>query len=308
MSKKANRRITGHGQYRLALSEWNRAALKKRNGQTVLLVHGYPDNRAVWDSVAKLLAQHFHVVSYDVRGAGQSDVPRKKRDYRLDVLRQDLLAVIKATSSDKPVHLVGHDWGSIQSWEAVTAADARNHIASFTSISRPCLDHIGYRLRAELGDRSLHGLTTAGLQVLRSWYVFAMQLPLLAPTVWRLGLDKQWPSLLKRLESKDGLASVISPSQRRDGIHGVNLYRANVMPRLLRPRERYTNVPVQLIVPTQDPFVGLDLYKGLDQWVTELHRVDVAAGHWLPLSDPQTVATHVAEFISQTSAVQSKAA
>lgn len=35
---------------------------------TVVLVHGYPDSKEVWSDVAVRLAEHWHVVLYDVRG------------------------------------------------------------------------------------------------------------------------------------------------------------------------------------------------------------------------------------------------
>jgi len=53
---------------------------------TVVLVHGYPDDHTVWDGVVGELKQHARVVTYDLRGAGQSDVPAKVADYRLDVV------------------------------------------------------------------------------------------------------------------------------------------------------------------------------------------------------------------------------
>ncbi|MFC7612955.1 alpha/beta fold hydrolase [Actinokineospora soli] len=42
---------------------------------TVLLVHGYPDTHRMWDGVAARLAEDYHVVRYDVRGAGASSAP-----------------------------------------------------------------------------------------------------------------------------------------------------------------------------------------------------------------------------------------
>ena len=59
----------------------------------VLLVRGYPDTHRVWDQVSASLAERFHVVSYDVRGAGQSDTPADLRGYRLDQLADDLFAM-----------------------------------------------------------------------------------------------------------------------------------------------------------------------------------------------------------------------
>jgi pimeloyl-ACP methyl ester carboxylesterase len=41
---------------------------------TVVCVHGYPDNHTLWDGVVAELALRYHVVSYDVRGAGESSM------------------------------------------------------------------------------------------------------------------------------------------------------------------------------------------------------------------------------------------
>src|SRR5687767_11707346 len=80
---------------------------------TLLLVHGYPDTSAVWADVAARLRDRYHVVTYDVRGAGASGAPEGRRGYTLDLLVADLAAVADAVSPHRPVHLVGHDWGSI---------------------------------------------------------------------------------------------------------------------------------------------------------------------------------------------------
>ena len=106
---------------------------------TVLLVHGYPDTHRVWDQLAAELDADHHVVRYDVRGAGQSGAPADLRGYRLDQLADDMFAVADAVSADRAVHVVGHDWGSIQAWHAVTDPRAAMRIASFTTamITRP---------------------------------------------------------------------------------------------------------------------------------------------------------------------------
>ena len=41
----------------------------------VVLVHGYPDNRSVWDLVVDDLEHDHRVATYDVRGAGESTAP-----------------------------------------------------------------------------------------------------------------------------------------------------------------------------------------------------------------------------------------
>lgn len=262
--------------------------------ETVILVHGYPDNHHVWKTVVTDLARDFHVVTYDVRGAGESPEPPDTGDYSLPYLALDLQAVMDTVSPNQPVHLVAHDWGSIQSWEAVTDPALQTRIASFTSISGPCLDHMGIWLRNRLTRPSLEGWRQLMMQALRSWYIFLFHLPG-AGALWRLGLGRLWPALLKLFESTD---AVRTSTQSGDGYHGVRLYRANMLRRLLFPRERYTRVPVQLILPSQDKFVGPDIFSELSQWVPALWVRRIDAGHWLPLQSPQWLAQTIRDFVT----------
>src|SRR5262249_57853863 len=146
---------------------------------TVLLVHGYPDDQAVWDRVVPLLADRYRVVTYDVRGAGRSGAPRDRRRYVLPVLAADLVAVLDAVSPAAPVHLVGHDWGACQLWEPVTRPELAPRIASFTAISGPCLDHAAAWMRDRL--RRPRGWPLAAGQLARSWYLLFFPLPLPHP-------------------------------------------------------------------------------------------------------------------------------
>ena len=57
---------------------------------TVLLLHGFPDTGRVWDEVAEHLAERFHVVTYDVRGAGASTALEGPENYRMEFLLEDL--------------------------------------------------------------------------------------------------------------------------------------------------------------------------------------------------------------------------
>lgn len=263
------------------------------NNETVVLVHGYPDTHAVWDGVAELLALDFHVVTFDVRGAGNSAAPGALTDYRLECFSEDLKAVLDTVSPDRPVHLVGHDWGSIHSWESVTSPQFKGRIASFTSISGPCLDHMGFWLRDRLSRPTLSNLSAFFRQMLSSWYIFFFHLPG-AGLIWKLGVASLWPRLLRWTES---IHTKASATQSRDGWQGVSMYRANMLPRLLFPRERYAQAPVQLLIPMRDNFVCTQIFSALKRWIPQLSVRQLAAGHWLPLKNPLAVASAVTEFI-----------
>lgn len=277
--------VTARDGIRLALYTWGDI-----DKPTIVLVHGYPDSARIWKQVAEKLANDFHVVAYDVRGAGASAKPARLRDYRLDCLSADLCAVIDKASPDRPVHLVAHDWGSIQTWESVTNPKLRTRIASYTSLSGPCLDHVGFWLRQQLRERHFGKLAR---QARHSWYIAAFHLPLLAPLAWKLG-GGRWPAFIARLE---GTSIEPDPLQVDNGRQGIALYRANMLPRLLHPRNRFTEVPVLLLVARKDPFVRPDLYIGLERWVPQLEREDLELGHWSPLSQPTLIAERVTAFV-----------
>ncbi|MBB5960304.1 pimeloyl-ACP methyl ester carboxylesterase [Saccharothrix tamanrassetensis] len=257
-----------------------------RSAPTVVLVHGYPDTHRVWDGIAEILAEEFHVVTYDVRGAGASDRPRGLAAYRLPVLARDLFAVADAVSPGEPVHVVAHDWGSIQSWEAVTTPGAR--IASYTSISGPCLDHVGYlmRRRPTIGQVK---------QLLHSWYIVAFHLPFVAPFVWRRFIGPRWEQLMRGV---GGAKAHVGPTIVDDGVHGMSLYRANFIPRIRSPRERRTDVPVQLVQLLKDKFVTAAVLEDLEHWAPNLRRRVLDASHWAPITHARPLARLVADHVT----------
>ncbi|MCP2260271.1 Short-chain dehydrogenase [Streptoalloteichus tenebrarius] len=277
-------RVVESGGVRLAVREEG-----DPSAPTVLLVHGFPDNSSLWDGVAERLRDRFHVVRYDVRGTGRSDRPEGREAYRLDRLAADVVSVTRAVSPDRPVHLVGHDWGSIQAWEAVTEPEHQHLFASYTSISGPCLDHLGHWLRDRL--RRPGGRADALRQGLRSWYVYAMHVPVLPELAWRHVLGPAWARALGRR----GAAGTETLTE--DALHGVELYRANILERLRAPRERRTSVPVQLLVPERDPFVSPAALDDVPRWCDRVWRRDLPAGHWVPRSRPEVVARAVTELI-----------
>jgi pimeloyl-ACP methyl ester carboxylesterase len=279
----STRRVRSKG-VALAVREYG-APAEQAGTAHVVLVHGYPDSQEMWRPVAHRLSDAgMHVITYDVRGAGASDVPTRTDEYRAELLVDDLVAVLESTVPDgRPVHLVGHDWGSVQLWEAVLAETddprLRGRIASFTSVSGPALEHLSYLLRHPRG-RELRVLRQLG----HSWYVLAFQVPVLPELAWRVA---------SRVTGRPALA--------RDAANGVNLYRANL--RRVAPRRplRRTDVPVLAVLPRRDPFLTDLAVEDLDRLCGDVRIVRPDTGHWLPRTDPDELAALVADHVRRQS-------
>jgi pimeloyl-ACP methyl ester carboxylesterase len=270
------------GDVRLAVKTWG----ERVGREALVLVHGFPDTSAVWDPIAELLAERYFVVTYDVRGAGASTAPHGERGYVLARLSADVAAVIDATC-DRPVHLVGHDWGSVQGWECATDEHGfGGRLRSFTSISGPPLDHLGHWMREQ-------PRRVVAAQLVKSWYVGAFHLPG-ARLVWRV-LGGGWPAVVERLEG----AHASPGDRRRDGARGISLYRANVAPHLVRPRERTTQLPVQLVVATRDRFIDPRVLDGIERCAPRTWRREIDAGHWSVLEPAARFAGWMHEWVER---------
>ncbi|MCQ1948242.1 alpha/beta fold hydrolase [Arthrobacter sp. zg-Y1116] len=239
---------------------------------SILLVHGYPDDHHVFDGVVERLAADRHVITYDTRNAGASRVTGNAADrgslapYRLELLVEDLYAVLNATGTGR-VHLVGHDWGSIQGWAAIQDPRAQGRILSYTSISGPDLGHFRRWFSTRL--RSPRLWPQALSQALRSWYVAAFHVPVLPDVAWKYLLTPRYEKYAGR---KIG----------DSGVRGLQLYRANMFRSGGAVPDGGYPGPVQVVVPVRDPFLSPKLVSGLDSRFPRVEVREVAAGHWWP--------------------------
>ncbi|MQY20587.1 SDR family oxidoreductase [Nocardia macrotermitis] len=283
-------RIVRNGEFELAVYEYGDPA-----AETVVLVHGWPDDHHLWDRVIPLLAGRFHVIAYDTRGHGRSTRTSRTSDYRLDAFAGDFFAVADAVSPERPVHVLAHDWGSVQMWEAVCEPRAEARIASFTSVSGPNLDHMGKWMRAKLSRGAAWGPFT---QLLSSAYTFLFMTPGVPRLVLRpLSAATIWQRFVGLMNETAPSNVRLGPRFQEDFFDGMRIYRANIVQRLVNSRDRFTEVPVQLVIARRDVAVRPAGYDDAPQWTSRLWRREVAGGHWLPFSHPELLATATTELV-----------
>ncbi|NYE37604.1 pimeloyl-ACP methyl ester carboxylesterase [Nocardioides cavernae] len=238
----------------------------------VVLVHGWPDTHRLWLPLAGLLAADLRVVVYDTRGMGLSTCDAPASAFALPRLAADLMAVVDDASPDRPAHVVGHDWGSVQAWEAVCEPGADERIASFTSLSGPNLDHVSAWVRRTVRRPSAVSVASLVGQAMSSSYVPFLVSPLAPPVLrWAAGPD---------------------------AASGLRYYRGNLHAGVRPPRERRTRVPVLQVALTRDPAIREGALAASDPWCEDLRRVHLPAGHWAPRTHAPAVAEAVRDHVA----------
>lgn len=90
-----------------------------------LFLHGFPEYGGAWDYVLPHFADAMFAAAPDQRGYGLSSRPAGVDAYRAQHLARDMLALADALAPDKPIHLVGHDWGASIAYMMAFLAPAR---------------------------------------------------------------------------------------------------------------------------------------------------------------------------------------
>ncbi len=86
--------VEGAGGVRLAYETHGR-------GPVLILIHGGGMNRRMWDPHVPELARDFTVVTFDVRGHGQSGRPARPEDYTMDRYVEDLHRLADAVRAER---------------------------------------------------------------------------------------------------------------------------------------------------------------------------------------------------------------
>ncbi len=143
---------------------------------TVLLIHGFGQNRYAFHLPSRSMANHlaragFDVFNVDLRGRGRSGhLGAERPSAVLDFIREDVptaLDVIARLTGDRPVYLVGHSLGGVVAY--AVAVDQRPRVAGIVSLGSP------YHFAR--GSRWLGGLGAAFLAIDRRFPVPNIAVP-----------------------------------------------------------------------------------------------------------------------------------
>ena len=108
------------------------------SGDTVILLHGFPETSRMWYKLIKVLdSKNFRVIAPDQRGYSPGARPLKIKDYKINALTLDIINIANLFDANR-FHLIGHDWGAAVGW--VICAMFKKRVISYSALSVPHLD------------------------------------------------------------------------------------------------------------------------------------------------------------------------
>lgn len=138
-------------------------AVGDESGQSVVLLHGFPDFFYGWRHVIPSLVQAgYRVLVPDQRGYNLSEKPTGIAPYQMSELARDIVELVASEGSDA-AHLVGHDFGGAVAWNVALRYPESVDRLSVLNMPHPTV--FRQALWSNLG------------QLRRSWYAFFFLLP-----------------------------------------------------------------------------------------------------------------------------------
>ncbi len=270
------------------------------DGPLALCLHGFPDHAHTYDALLNDLAGvGFHAVAPWMRGYAPTSLA-PDGNYQVASLALDAIALADALAPEQEAALVGHDWGAMTGYTAVTHAPER-----FRKLVTMAVPHAA--------GLAAHIFSPAQLK--RSWYQFFFQLPVaemvvpaddfaLIDVLWRdwspgITLDPGFMRALKDTLAAPGtLAAALGYYRAVYGTTPTDPALTEVQAAYLAP----TPVPTLYLHGTDDGVMGAEIVveeelRPFFPAGLELELVP-GTGHFLHLEQPGVINSRIVSFLS----------
>lgn len=272
-----------------------------RDGEPVVLVHGFPDFSYGWRAVIPLLSDEYRVYAPDLRGYAGTD--RARKGYDVAGLSADLLSLLDALAREDGwpagarVHLMGHDWGATVGWRAVN--DAPDRFASWTALDVPPLRTLLDAMEASPEQRRYRRFLAQLVSPFSPFILAAYRGERRAEVFYREELVHD-----EALSPEDMPWYEAAFDQRADTIGPIKLYRQIVFHQRSARHDAETaakvEVPTLVLWGAQDHYMLSPMAAQSCQQVSARCESEVFpdAGHYLQWDAPEAVVARWHRFVA----------
>ncbi|MCC6516353.1 MAG: alpha/beta hydrolase [Chitinophagales bacterium] len=265
---------------------------KQGNGKKlVVLLHGWPEFWYTWRYQIPELAKHFTVYAPDLRGFNLSDKPHGVANYKTDTVASDIAALVQQ-SGFKKAFIVGHDWGGAVAWTFATMFPELTEKLVVCNCPHPKL--------------MLDSFKSNPSQLIKSWYIFMHQIPLLPEMIYQFTLPLFFKQFVrgwmynKHNFSDDDLNEFVKAFKHEGALTGsINYYRAMLQTKPnLKIFDKKIQSPTLLIWGEGDKALGKELTYNTEKYIDAAYEVKYIpnCSHWTQNDCPELVNEFLLDF------------
>lgn len=258
------------------------------SGPLMLMLHGFPEFWYSWRKQIPEFAKDYKVVALDLRGYNESDKPQEQSAYVMSEFIKDVEGVIKGLGYDRCV-LVGHDWGGAIAWSFAYAHPELLERLIILNLPHPA--------------KFSEGLRTPQ-QLLRSWYAFFFQLPLLPELALQaidyaiIGKIFTEMAINKNAFTSADIEAYKDAAARRGALTAMINYYRNVFFSLGQRQWGILDLPTLMIWGEEDTALGKELTYGTEAYVRDFQIKYIPnCSHWVQQEQPELVNQYMREFL-----------
>lgn len=258
-----------------------------------LCLHGFPELHYSWRHQIPMLAElGYRVWAPNLRGYGKTTRPAGVSNYRLDILAEDIGALIDASGADA-VTLIAHDWGALIAWHFA--------IRKVRPLARLVILNVPHPKCSEREIRKWR-------QLRKSWYIFFFQIPSLPEKLLARGAAQpiveafRGSAINKHLFTDDVLKPYRDAALDPGALTAMlDYYRALLrMPDVRNTGDGRVEVPTLVLWGEQDIAIDIHTLDGLDAYVPDLTiRRFPDASHWVQQDVPDDVNRELRVWLEQ---------
>ena len=275
----------------IKINKINLHYVSQGTGELMLMLHGFPEFWYSWRHQITKFSDRYRVVAPDLRGYNDSDKPQDLAAYDMSELIADVKGIVEGLGYDSCI-LVAHDWGAAIAWNFAYTYPQMVQKLIVLNIPHPALFAKGLRTPQQL---------------LKSWYIFAFQIPWLPEFLFQLN-DYQAiknafveMAIDKTAFPTEDLIAYRDAAAKPGALTAMINYYRQAFKSLFstqQPQWDILQVPTLTIWGESDTALGKELTYGTEEYVSDWRvRYIPNCSHWVQQEQPELVNQYIEEFL-----------
>ena len=244
------------------------------------------------------LGEGYTVVAPDMRGYNLSDKPEGVANYKIDLLVDDVLGLVRHFGAEQAA-IVGHDWGAGVAW----------------AVAQRYPEYVWKLVAMQVPPMAVWRANLTLRQALRSWYMLFFQLPRLPEWLMSVNDYAFVERIFKKTVARPGAFTDTDIAVYKRALSepgaltaAINYYRANVFSMFLKRRRRGNEelsderirVPTLFIYGEKDHAVIPETVRDVKSYVDAPYReVRIKqSAHWVQNEAVEEVNAALSSFLA----------